>query len=85
MNKFIYTIKDKDGIHARPAGLLVKEATGFESEITIESKGNKADAKKIFSVMSLGVKVDDEITVTVNGSDEAQAMAAMESFIKKNL
>ena len=80
MNKFTYTITDKDGIHARPAGMLVKEASKFDSEITIEAKGNTANAKKIFSVMSLGV-----ITVTVEGSDEATAMTAMEEFIKENL
>ncbi len=85
MNKFTYTIKDKDGIHARPAGMLVKEASKFNSEITIESKGNKANAKKIFSVMSLGAKYDDEITLTAEGSDEAEAMTALENFIKENL
>ena len=85
MNKFTYTIKDKDGIHARPAGMLVKEASKFESQITIEAKGNTANAKKIFSVMSLGVKYDDEITVVIEGSDEPAAMNAMEKFIKENL
>lgn len=85
MNKFTYTITDKDGIHARPAGMLVKEASKFSSDISIEAKGNTADAKKIFSVMSLGVKYDDEITITANGIDEAEAMTAMESFIKDNL
>lgn len=85
MNKFTYTIKDKDGIHARPAGMLVKEASKFDSQITIEAKGNTANAKKIFSVMSLGVKYDDEITVTVEGNDEPLAMEAMEKFIKENL
>ena len=67
MNKFTYTITDKDGIHARPAGMLVKEASKFSSDISIEAKGNTADAKKIFSVMTLGVKYDDEITITANG------------------
>ena len=85
MNKFTYTIKDKDGIHARPAGMLVKVASGFQSEITIESTGKSANAKKIFSVMSLGVKYDDEITVSADGNDEDTAMSTMESFIKENL
>jgi len=85
MNKFTYTIKDKDGIHARPAGMLVKEASKFESEITVEAKGNRANGKKIFSVMSLGVKYDDEITVTAEGEDEDKAINAMESFIRENL
>ena len=85
MNKFTYTIKDKDGIHARPAGLLVKEASKYDCEITIELGRNTANAKKIFSVMSLGAKYDDEITITSEGSDEDEAMTALESFIKENL
>lgn len=85
MNKFTYTIKDKDGIHARPAGVLVKEASKFKSEITIESKGNVGNAKKIFSLMSLGVKYDDEITVTAAGEDEKEAIESIENYIKNNL
>ena len=65
--------------------MLVKVASGFQSEITIESKGKSANAKKIFSVMSLGVKYDDEITVSADGNDEDTAMSTMESFIKENL
>ena len=56
MKKFNFTIKDENGIHARPAGLLVKEANKFSSQIEISSNGKTADAKKIFALMSLGVK-----------------------------
>ncbi len=85
MKELKYTIKDEQGIHARPAGLLVKEAAKFQSAITIESGGKTGDAKKIFSVMSLGVKCGNEITVKADGADEAEAIAAMESFLSTNL
>lgn len=85
MIKFAYTIKDKDGIHARPAGMLVKEAQKFDSKIEIEAKGSKADAKKIFAVMGLGVKYDDDITVIFDGTDESEAMNSLKEFITNNL
>ena len=50
-----YTIKDALGIHARPAGLLVKEAGKFASKIMIASPKKEVDAKRIMGVMSMGV------------------------------
>lgn len=85
MKEFAYTITDPLGIHARPAGVLVKEAAKFKSEITIEKDGKKADAKKIFGLMGLGVKQGNTITVRVGGEDEEAAITAMEALIKENL
>ena len=56
MKEFTYVITDPEGIHARPAGLLVKAAAGFKSDIKIEKDGKAANAKTIFGVMGLGVK-----------------------------
>lgn len=85
MTTFTYTIKDEVGIHARPAGLLVKEAAKYGCTIKI-SKGSKSvDAKKLFAVMSLGAKCGEEITVSCDGEGEETAAAAMESFISANL
>lgn len=85
MQELKYTIKDELGIHARPAGLLVKEASKFQSEITVEKGEKKGDAKRIFAIMGLGVKCNDEITVKVSGTDEEEALKAMENFLKENL
>ena len=85
MKTFTYTITDPDGIHARPAGKLVKEAGKFQSQITIEAKGKSGDAKRIFSVMTLGVPHGGEITVTVDGADEETAVDALLQFLKENL
>ncbi len=85
MKEIKYTITDDAGIHARPAGLLVKESEKFNSDIEIISGGKSADAKRLFSVMSLGVKKGDEITITAKGEDEENAIAAIENFLKKTL
>ncbi len=86
MKEFKYTITDETGIHARPAGLLVKEASRFLSNIEIETdKGKIADAKRLFALMSLGAAHGDTITVRINGSDEAQAESALHSFLRENL
>lgn len=85
MKEFNYTITDTDGIHARPAGLLVKEAGKFQSEIIIQNSGKSGDAKRIFSLMTLGVKCGDTITVIAKGEDEEAAAEALEKFLRENL
>lgn len=82
---FEYVIKDSLGIHARPAGLVVAEAKKYRSAVTIEAKGKKADAKRIFAVMSLGVKCGDTILVTCEGADAESALAGMKAVIEGNL
>ncbi|CDF00547.1 MAG: HPr family phosphocarrier protein [Ruminococcus sp.] len=85
MKSFNYTIKDAQGIHARPAGVLVKEAGRFKSDITIEKDGKKADAKRIFAVMGLGVKSGETITVNIEGEDEDKAASSLQGFLQNNL
>ncbi len=85
MTSFTYTIADPIGIHARPAGMLVKEVKKYASTTTIVKGAKKADASKLMMLMGLGVKCGDEITVEVAGEDEATACAALEEFFKANL
>ena len=86
MKKFEYTITDPVGIHARPAGLLVKAAKALDSTITIEKVGGKsAAATKLMAVMGLGIKQGDTVSVTVEGGSEEANAAAMEQFFKENL
>ncbi|MCI2097986.1 MAG: HPr family phosphocarrier protein [Succiniclasticum sp.] len=85
MKEFTYAVTDPEGIHARPAGLLVKEAKRFASKITV-AKGTKAgDLKKIFAVMGLGVKHGETIRIQVEGPDEETAAPAIEDFLKAHL
>lgn len=85
MKTFTYVITDEVGIHARPAGALVKEAKNHASKITIAANNKSAEATKLMALMSLGVKKGTEITVTVEGEDEEAAAASVESFLKENL
>lgn len=85
MKEFEYKIKDKFGIHARPAGLLVKVASKYSCTVEMECRGKNADCKKIFSIMSLGVKQDDAINIKISGADETIAYEDIKSFIEKNL
>ena len=75
MKEFKYVVTDPEGIHARPAGILVKITKGDKT----------ADAKRIFGVMGLGVKTGEEVTITVEGDDEDKAFAELEAFFKENL
>ena len=85
MKEFKYVVQDELGLHARPAGLLVKEAAKFKSAITLDSGAKKADAKRIMAVMSMGVKQGVEVTVTVDGEDEGAAFDAIKTFFETNL
>lgn len=85
MKSFEYTIKDSLGIHARPAGMLAKAAKALDSEIIISLNGRTAVATKLMSVMGLGVKCGDTVTININGGDESSSEAAMQEFFKANL
>lgn len=86
MKSFTYTIVDPVGIHARPAGLLVKAAKAFAGTEISVSKGDKtAKSTQLMKLMGLGVKGGDTVTVTADGPDEEKAIAAMEQFFKENL
>lgn len=85
MKSVKYTITDALGIHARPAGLLAKEAGKFASKIMIGNGTKEADAKKIMGIMAMGVKKDQGVTFSIEGDDEAAAATAIETFLKANL
>ena len=87
MKQFTYTITDPIGIHARPAGILAKEAKALDSTVTItkEDGSKTAEAKKLMAVMGLGVKSGETVTVTIEGGNEEANAAAMEQFFKDNL
>jgi len=85
MISFTYTIKDELGIHARPAGAFIKEASAFPCKITIAKEGKEVDAKRILGVMSLGVKCGQEITITLDGEQEEEAAAKLQAFLEENL
>ena len=85
MKSATYTITNKMGIHARPAGLLVKEAKKYESECTITKDGKTKKLTQLMMLMSLGVKQGETVTVTAEGADEDAAIAGLKEFFEANL
>lgn len=85
MIEFTHSVKDPNGMHARPAGLLVKEASRFSSEIMVYNKDKSASAKKLISLLSLSVKHGTLIRVTVIGEDEVIAAEAMRVYFRDHI
>ncbi len=76
-----YKIVDEAGLHARPASLLVKEATKFDNDIMIEFKDKKLTLKSIMAVMSLGVPKQSVIAIEVEGEDAEEVFNALEKVL----
>ena len=85
MKEFKHVIADPLGMHARPAGMLVKAASGYASKITIVAPNGTADAKRLMALMRLAAKQGNELTVTVEGDDEETAAAELQAFLTANL
>lgn len=86
MKQFQYMISDPVGIHARPAGLLAKQAKALDSTVAItKDYGKSAVATKLMAVMGLGIKSGATITVTVEGGDEEANATILKTFFAKNL
>ena len=101
MKEFKYVVTDPEGIHARPAGMLVKAVKEFSCDIKIakdgkrrRKPGNPHDSgiplhqrlcKAIFGIMGLAVKQGEEVTLTFDGADEDAAYEAISNFMKENL
>lgn len=85
MKEFRYKISDRMGLHAQPAGFLVKKASAFPCKITVVKGEKTADAKKIFAVMGLSVKCGEEILLRAEGDGEEKAIMVLGEFFRKNL
>lgn len=85
MQSFEYVIQDELGIHARPAGMLAKEAKKYESKIVIKSGEKEAEATRLMAIMSMGVKKGHTVVVSAEGADEETAIAEMKKFFEEQL
>ena len=85
MVKFTFVVNDPMGLHARPAGLLVKEAAKCSSKVTMRKGEKTGDAKRIFNVMGLSIKANEEVEITVEGDKEQEEAASLEAFVKENI
>ena len=85
MKEFTHVINDPLGMHARPAGMLVKAVAGYSSKITVTAPTGPADAKRLMALMRLAAKQGMELTITVDGADEEKAAAELQAFLTANL
>ncbi|ADL68320.1 MULTISPECIES: HPr family phosphocarrier protein [Thermoanaerobacterium] len=74
-------IKNKTGLHARPAALFVQAASKFSSQIWVEKENKKVNAKSIMGIMSLGVAQGNTVKLIADGSDEQEAIKALVDLI----
>jgi len=81
MKKESIEILAPEGLHARPAGVIVKEAAKFASEIKLAKGAKEVNAKKLISVLSLGAKKGEVVVLTVEGADEDAAFEKIKTLI----
>ncbi|MBQ9458606.1 MAG: HPr family phosphocarrier protein [Oscillospiraceae bacterium] len=83
MKSFTYTIADPVGIHARPAGILVKEIKQYSDvTVTIAKDGKSTNAIRLMALIGMGIKQGDEVTVSVEGKNEDEVAGKIEEFFK---
>lgn len=85
MKEFKYVITDPLGMHARPAGMLVKAVAPYSSKITVTAPTGTADARRLMALMRLAAKQGMELTVTIEGDDEEKAAVELQAFLGANL
>ncbi len=85
MKTVLHTVHDKLGIHARPAGQIVKLASQYKSDIKFSTAAKTVDARRIMALMGLGVHAGDQLKITFNGTDETAAAAAFSAYLKQSL
>ena len=85
MKELIFEIKDKTGLHARPAGLLSENARKFSCDIIIRCDGKEANAKRLLSVMSLGASCGKVLSLVFDGEDENEAYKTIKKVLEEKL
>ncbi len=82
MTERVVTIKNRAGMHARPAALLVKTASSFQSQIFLEKDSERVNGKSIMGVITLGATYETPLKIIADGPDEAQALDAIEKLFE---
>ena len=85
MTTIAYTITDELGLHARPAGKIVKMFQGFAGKVEIAAKGKTADGKRVMAVMKLSLKQGDAFTLAFDGEGEEAFVEEVLAYLKEVL
>lgn len=78
-----FTVITNEGLHARPATLLVSESSKYKSNIFIEYNEKQVSAKSILGVMSLGIHPRSNFSIKIDGVDEEKAIEGIEDLLNK--
>ncbi len=78
------TVKNRAGLHARPAAMIVQSASEFESSVSLEKDNEKIDAKSILGILTMGLSFGSEVLVSAEGPDEQEAVDAMVSLFESS-
>lgn len=79
------TLKNAAGLHARPAGEFVAQATKFESAVTLKYNDQEVNAKSMLFVLSLAIPMGAEFTIVADGSDENEAIEVLAQLVEDGL
>ena len=79
------TIKNKTGLHARPAAVIVQKANEFGSEVFLEKDGDRVNAKSIMGVMMLAAGEGCKITIIADGDDEGEAVETISNLLESDI
>lgn len=78
------TIKNAEGLHARPATEIAKSATKYTATVELNVMGNKYNAKSVLNIMSAGIKNSTQITIICDGVDEKKALEGIVQTFEEN-
>ncbi|KGE71875.1 HPr family phosphocarrier protein [Spirochaeta lutea] len=82
MTERVVTVRNRAGIHARPAALIVQTAGRFESKILFKKENEEINAKSIMGIITLGASYNTEITIEADGADEQDAVEALATLFE---
>ena len=78
----VLTVRNRAGIHARPAALIAQTANKFASEVLMEKDGTVVNAKSIMGVITIAAGYNTAVTVKAEGSDAEEAVKALETLFE---
>ncbi len=77
------TIRNRAGMHARPAALLVQKANQFKSNIYLEKNGERVNAKSIMGIITLGATYNTPLKILADGVDAREAVEALAELFER--
>jgi phosphocarrier protein len=83
MTERVVTIRNRAGVHARPAAMIVQLASKFKSKITFERGQERINGKSIMGILAMGATYDSSLKIIAEGEDEAEAVEALEQLFEK--